>query len=750
MGWNTQPLLIQNKTIGEFDSRRTTGSGAVQEGMDLAEIGRILLRRKWLIIATIILLTGSGVVVTSSLIPRYTAEALLMVGDQQPHMLDLQSVVTGADTELTESEIQIVKSRRIARLVVDKLNLLKDPAFGADTRPKGWFANAQEYVSGIFTQIQESLSSSKKPLPIVDNPEGDAKMSRAIDSLLKHLDVAAKGRSRVISVSFDTENPKTAADVTNAIADTYIQDDLSSKLQATVQANQWLSGRVAELRNQVVGTDRIVQQRKSDAGITVGKQVDLINEQISSLSEQLILAGADRAQAEAKLEEAQKSSRSGIAISDVAASPVIQKLRGDDAELRAKIAQARQIMGNKNPAMIQLEAQLQSNSSALGGETQKIISGLSTNASIAEARETALKTALAELKQEAGRTDAADVDINAQQREAEANHNLYDRLLSRAKETSIESGLQQPDAHVISHADVPLRPSYPNKPLVLILSFVGATLIASLLVIGLESIDQGFRDLAHVEQALGVSALGFVPRLRAGEQPETQVLLKPFSAYAEAIRGVYTSLILSDVDHPPKIVLITSSLPGEGKSATAIALARLVARSGKKVLVIDSDLRKPRIHEEFGVQIKPGLIDYLAGKVSINEVLLKDTKSEAFVLPPGTHAPNPTDVFSSDNMQKLLRTLSASFDLIILDSAPLLAVSDTRNLCRLADKVLFVLRWQHTRKAAAGPAIRQIMSAGGNMAGVLLTQTDMKRLPNYTGAVYYQRQIQKYYGGNEV
>jgi succinoglycan biosynthesis transport protein ExoP len=748
MSWNAQPSPVRS-TVVDFDGRRAGATPAQSDKTDLAEVWRTLLRRRWLIIATIIVLTGSGLAVTSSLTPRFTAEALLMVGDQQSHVLDLQSVVTGVDTELTESQIQILKSRRIAQLVVNKLNLLKDPAFGADTKKHNWFSDFLDTVTALPTTISDWLSPSNDHATTVDRSENDARMSHAIDALTKHLTVAARGRSRVISVSFETENPKTAADVTNAVADTYIQDDLSTKLQSTVQANQWLSERVAELRTQVVGTDKIVQQSKSKAGITAGKQVDLINEQISNLSEQLILAGAERAQADAKLQEARRSQQSGVAISDVAASPIIQKLRGDQAELRGELAQSYQTMGDKNPAVKRLNAEIAANNAALGMETGKIISSLGNDAAIAEAREASLRTALEDLKREAGRTDAADVDINAQQREAEANHNLYDRLLSRAKETSIESGLQQPDAHVISHADIPLRPSFPNKPLVVTLSFIGAALVASLLVIGLESIDQGFRDLAHVEQTLGVSALGFVPRLKNGERGETQVLDKPFSGFAEAIRGVYTSLILSDVDHPPKIVLITSSLPGEGKSTTAVALARLVARSGKRVLVIDSDLRKPRIHEEFGVQIKPGLIDYLAGKASIAEVLLKDTKSEAFVLPPGTHAPNPTDVFSSDNMQKLLRTLSGTFDLIILDSAPLLAVSDTRNLCRLADKVLFVLRWQHTRKAAAGPAVRQILNAGGNMAGVLLTQTDMGRLPNYTGSMYYQKQIQKYYTGAE-
>jgi polysaccharide biosynthesis transport protein len=733
-------LFVRDQPTIQMVPRRAGPADRVEEEPGIRDIWRILVRRRWLIILTVVTLMVSAFGVIETLTPRYTTESLLMVGDQQPHMLDLQSVVTGVETEITESEIQIIKSRRIARLVIEKLDLLRDPTF-VPQKSSGWQADAGKRLGDFWKMIAGAVgladTSAKTPKALV----GDIAMSQAVDTLIKHLDVTAKGRSRVIGISFESPNPETAAAVTNAVAQAYIQDELNAKLQATIQANQWLTERVSDLRSQVIGTDRVVQQRKIEAGITEGKQVDLVNEQISSLSEQLILAEADEAQADSKVAESQQAYRTGTAVSDIAASPVIQKLRGDQADLHQKIAQAEQTMGEKSPILIQLRAQMAANSAALGGESSRIVSGLANNASIAHARVTALSRALATLKKEAGRADAADVDIAAQEREAAANHNLYDRLLSRAKETSIESGLQQPDAHIISTADVPVRPSFPNKPLVLTLAFVGAALVAVLLVIGLESVDQGFRDLNQVEGGLGVSALGFIPKLRPTEHPETLVLSKPFSAYSESIRGIYTSLILSDVDHPPKIVLITSALPGEGKSASSIALARLVARSGRKVVVIDSDLRNPRIHLEFGVPIRPGLVDYLAGRASLDDVLLKDTKSDAFVLPPGTHAPNPTDVFSSDNMQRLLRALSATFDLIILDSAPLLAVSDTRNLCRLADKVLMVVRWQHTPKAAVSLAIRQILAAGGNMAGVLLTMADMKRLPHLAGTAYYPTQL---------
>jgi capsular exopolysaccharide synthesis family protein len=712
---------------------------------DLRDVWRVLVRRRWLILATIVLLTGSAGVLVTVLSPRYSAEAVLMVGDQQPRMLDIQAVVAGTDTELIESEVQILRSRHIAHMVIDKLQLLSNPAFSGEGQKKHWWQRAAAWVADAV-RPKSQVSGQKAANQVVDGaaPTENIKQSHAIDALLKRLDVSAKGRSRVVSVTFQDADPKTAAAVANAVVDTYIEDGLDNKLKATVQANEWLTSRVEELRAQVIDADRLVQQHKAAAGITDGRQVGLVNEQASGISEQMIQASAERAQADARLWQAQHSSRGSDVSSDVAASPVIQKLRADEAELRRKIAVSSQFMGEKAPEMVQLKAQLAANAAAMSQETAKIVAGLANSAAIAHAREDSLKAALAGIRQDANRIRSADVSINAEQQEAQANHGLYDKLLARAKETSIESGLQQPDAHIISHADVPIRPSYPNKPLILALSFVGASLLAGLLVISLESLDQGFRDLAQVERMLGVPALGFVPQLRPDENPDSYVLTKPFSAYSEAIRSAYTSLILSNVDRPPRIILVTSSLPGEGKSTVSIALARLVARSGKRVLVIDSDLRKPRVHTAFGAPLKPGLIDHLAGKAAVEEVLFKDAESSAQIMPPGTHAPNPGDLFTSDHMRRLLDTLSARFDLIILDSAPLLAVSDARNLCPLADKVLFVVRWQQTRRAAALPAIRQIMNANGDLAGVLLTKTDTKRLLSYSGDAYYLNQIRKY------
>ena len=228
------------------------------------------------------------------------------------------------------------------------------------------------------------------------------------------------------------------------------------------------------------------------------------------------------------------------------------------------------------------------------------------------------------------------------------------------------------------------------------------------------------------------------------QSPEAYVLERSVSQFGEAIRSLYTSLMLSDVDRPPRIVLLTSSLPGEGKSTIALSLARLMASCGKRVVLVDCDLRRPGLHKTFNAPQSPGLIDCLSGQTNVFDILQPDPRSPAELVPAGSPAHTSPDLFASANMRRLLVGLSKHFDLVLLDSGPVLAVSDTRNLCRLADKTVFIVRWQETRQFAVTQALRQITEAGGNVAGVLLSMVNLKRYARYSESGFYQRKINLY------
>jgi succinoglycan biosynthesis transport protein ExoP len=740
---------------------RQYGSEMTSRGFDLSSFWRLLVRRHRLIIVTVIVVAGCSTAAILTLSPRYNAEALLLVREHQPTLLDIQNAVRGNEPETSDSEIEIIRSRRIAKLVVKKLDLIREPSINPELQPEGLFdrlrreaATALEPAVARVTAWLPKAATSTRPVPkstrisLPKPSEEDMAMTRTADALVKNLTVAAKGRSRAVGVRFESTDPQLSAAVANAVVDSYVADQLDAKLLASAQANEWLSQRVAEIREQVIDTDRQLQQHKVDAGMTDGRQVGLIQEQISGLSEQMIAAHAQELQAQARLQQAQQTRTAG-ALSEILNSPVIQKLREDQANLQSKFIAARALYGDKYPPVMKLQAELTDLNASIQHEVGNIVGALRNDVAALHSREELLRSSLDDLKAQSARIGATDVDISVQQRESDANRALFDRILSRAKETNAESGLQRADAEVIAHADVPEKASFPNKPVFMAVAVLAALAAAGLIVVAVESLDHGFHDLEEAESILGVPALGFIPRVprRAVLGPQIYAAERPISAYAEAIRGVYTSITLSEFDRVPKRILVTSSLPGEGKTSLSISLARLMAAADRKVVLVDCDLRRRDVSRALGIPTEPGLTDHLSGRASLSDAMSRDPKSGAFVLPAGSHTQNPADVLGSEKMRDLLVALGTMFDLVIMDSAPVLAVSDTRSLCRFADKVVMAVRWQHTRKTAATPALRQITASGGDVVGVLLTLADTRRLPAHSASAYYFRQVQQYLTG---
>ena len=740
-------------------------------GLKLREIAQMLMRRKRLILLTLLVLNTASILVVHSIKPRYTAEATLIIGAPHAQVVDLKGVLAGltGESDVIESETQVLRSRRIARSVVQQLHLDQDPEFNPALRPpsvlsrlaaggRAWWNAAW---STLAARIPPSLRGfERNDAAAVDGfagamPAGEVRMhdplAEVVDNFLRRLGIAPKGHSRVLAVSFDSGNPVLSSQVANAVADTYISDQLKAKLDATAQAHKWLNERVAELREQVISADQAVEAYRQRAGITPGKNGTLLTEQVSTLGEQVMEARVARATAEARLQAVQGalSSQHGLdSVPEVMGSLTVQALRAQESTLLAQAAEASRTYGDQHPRAAALRAEVGAVEGRIHAEVGKVAAGLQDEVRAARAREATLSSNLGSLRNDVSTASASEVELRALEHEADADRALYDRLLARARETNVEAGLQQPDAQIISYADAPEAPSFPNPAMILPVFFLASCIGAALLVFGVENLDHGFSNLEQVEQTLGIAALGVVPRLKRGmgnrHTPGTYILEHPASAYGEAIRSLHTSLMLSDVDKPPKVVLVASALPGEGKSSIVLSLARLMASCGKRVVVLDCDLRRPDLHREFGTAQSPGLTDLLSDKVSVFDALRLDTQSPAYLVPAGSRAQTSPDLFASENMRKLVATLAERFDLVLLDSAPVLAVSDTRNLCRLADKTVFLVRWQDTRRFAAMPALRQIVEAGGNLAGVLLSMVDLDQYAKYAPTSFYQRRVNFY------
>ena len=702
-------------------------------------------------IGTVLLLTSLSVLVSFQLPRSFQATALVMIEPRQSQVVEIESVLSGLPpgAETLNSEIQVIRSRRLADRVIEKLNLEADPEFNPALRDKSLIASAigwlREQKQNLLPKDEEDDSS----VLLQADPEA-LKRAAIVSTLIAAVAVAPKEQSRVISVTVRSENGVKAARLANSLVDQYLVDQLEAKFEATKRANEWLQGRLEELRQVVEASERAVEDFRQEQGLVKGKDdVSLASAQVSELSSQIIIARARQAESVARLQKIEElTKRGGVeSAADVLSSRLIQNLRERESDVLGRAAELSTQYGPKHPRMIAVRNEIRDLRAKIGAEVKKVVEGLRNEVEVAKAREKSLELSLQSLSGRVGQLNRKDVQLRALEREADANRTLLETFLNRFKETSAQNEFQTPDARVISAADIPTVPYFPNKPLI-----VGGTLMVSIFlgvvfVFAIEQLDAGFRSMEQIETLSGYPALGLIPLLKSKTDPIQFVIDDPTSAYAEALRSLQVGLALSDVDRPPKTIMVTSCGAEEGKTTMCVSLARLIARSGKRAILIDCDLRRPTVHQRLDLPRSPGLVELLADQMDPEKVIRRDELSGASVISAGEHAASPPDLLGSDQMKRFLAELAKVYDFVILDCSPVLAVTDSRVLTRLADKTVFVIQWEKTRRETVLHGMKQIREAGGKLAGAVLTRVDVKRHAQYDFADsgYYHGRYKKYY-----
>ncbi len=759
---------------GDARSMPESGShllGSTLDSIDLRHMWRAVWRWRTLVLWTTVALTALAIFVIYRLTPQYTGSAQVLVGLQQVKLGTIQDVLSDlkGDNEMIATEIGIIRSRKLAEKTVTKLNLDNDPEFNPALQSPGLFANLLNSQHLIPQSWLAWFSGSSDPNR-ADNPDENRGTAKIIDIFEDKLKVTSDGRSRIITVSFQSENPITAAQIANTLADAYIVERLDAKFEATKRANIWLADRLNTLRQEVQVTEDAVEKFRNDNGLLRtqnaampgGQGMTLTTQQMAQVSTDAITAHTKYLEAQSRLAQLQRSgvTRGGasadVAIKDnnileVLQSPVIQALRAQEADAQRRGADLAAQYGDKHPKIVNVRAEIAEIRSKIQTEVNRVVDALRNEVATQQAREQGLNQLLAKMKVDAARNDIAEVQLRDLERQAQANRTLYENFLTQFKQTQSQDSFQQPDADIISHAPVPTVPTFPQKPVLILLSALTSFIIGILLALVCQNLDVAIRSMDQVRSLLKVHPLGMVPALggirRPGNRPESEVLDRPLSAYAEAIRSIHTNLMLSDVDARPRVVLVTSALPGEGKSTMAMSLAQMVARYGQRVIVIDGDLRRPAVHRLAGVSQKPGLVEWLLNRNALEEVVYSTGPGGIDVIPAGDQPQLPPNLLSSDRFRQLLRGLMERYDMVILDSAPVLAVSDTRILATLAEKTLFVVRWASTSHKVAASALRQLHEAGAQVAGVALMAVDVKAhaKDGFTDSVLYSGRLREYY-----
>ena len=738
---------------------------AEELGFDLREAVNFAWRQWKFIAGVAALAILLGAIHISRQTPLYTASVQLLLepNTTKPVAQDAVQADMPLDMETIESQIAIIKSSALLRRVVVKENLVNDPEFGAAPSASG--ADVLTGVKNFFGR--DAAPAPGQPASSSANPPEDAGLdalppdvTSTIENLKGGIGVTRAGGAYVLIVSFTSADPAKAARLANAIADAYIVDKLDARFEAARRASSWLNDRLVDLRKQLHESEEAVAQfRAANNLVQAGAGATLTQEQLAQLNGKLVSARAETAEKKAQLEQLQKAQAHGGNISglpSVMADGSLADLRKQENDVSRQVADLRTHYSDRYPAVVNMRAQLSDIHRAIGGEMARLTSNINDQYQLALARQQAVEKTL---RQVTGQTDLDNtkaISLRELERTAAVNKTMFEDFLQRSKVTQEQSTFETREARIISPAQPPGAPSSPQTKRFMLTS----ALLGLMAGVGgaylIETLNAGFTTPRQVEEFLELPLLASISKMEArdlvGEGAPQSIpqypYVKPLSRFSEAIRSLRSAIQMSDVDDPPKVVQVTSTIPGEGKSTIAMTIAASAAQSGQKVLIIDCDLRHPSTSRYFKADKAPGLVDYLAGGLELQNVVAFNEDLRLWVLPAGGKTQNPPDLLGSEKLKGLIEAFRAKFDLIVIDTPPMGPVVDPLIVSQLVDKVIYVVRWAATAREMVAHSIERL-SGHKKVAGVVfnyVVDAQAQKYGKYAYSYYYGgRYYKKYY-----
>jgi succinoglycan biosynthesis transport protein ExoP len=755
---------MRDMTTVKGDVPSTHPSTLDNASVDVVSFFAVLWRRKWLILLISLVGATIGWVYGKQRVPLYTASALIVVDPREDRVLNIEKVVgrLPVDEKIVATEMGVITAHTNLRRTVEELGLVHDPEFNPllQTEQPGWLRLEPRFL------IERALSLVPRnwlvAIGVAAEPAGWPREAEVPDRPVEDLVAAAlaervrvvnDGVSYLINLEVSAEDPAKAAQIANHLAGVYVDGQRRSKLGATGRASAFLEERLESLRAEVEKAERAVANFRAEQGLLDAQGVTLGEQELSELNRELIVARGEMAERQAKLRlvrELRASGRGLDAISDIAASPVIVNLRAQEAELARQEAELVTQFGPRHPRMVQLERDRANLQAKVRAEIDRLATQLENDVRVVQARVAMLESQLSGVKGRSARDRQAEVKLKELERQAEAARQLYLSVLQRSKETREETQLVEPDARIVSPATPPLTPSSLGPKIYMLAGLTGSFLISTALALLLEGLGKGLRGAREVERLTGLPVLALVPEIpgRRGRKPHHYLLEKPLSLYAEAIGAVFVALVTTPArPGGGSVVLVTSSLPEEGKTTLVVSLGIFAARSGKKVLLVDLDLRHPSVHRNFGWQQPNGILEVLRGECSLEEAIQVDEETGLHFLPVKGQTVNPIALLASERMREFLARCRIGYDLVILDTAPVASVTDARILAPLVDQVVYAVQWDKTPAALVQDEIVTLRELGAEFAGVVLTRVDVAKHAKYgyhDRAGYYKYH-QKYY-----
>ena len=685
--------------------------------------------RRYVFLGTIAGIWLVAAAVTLALPERFTGTAKILVETAAANKSDGAAATLGKAAPV-ESEVEILRSRGLAERVVARLALHNDP----------------EFASGVASPTVSSGTAA----------QAKGADPRIVDRFLDRLEVTRTGQANTIDIGFSSASPRRAAEIANAVAELYVVERFEAGLDTSKRATEWMSQRLSELRDKAEASEQAVQKQRKRAELILAKETGERTRRIEALKKEVADHQARRARIDARLKKAEAMLRTGgpVRAAAVLSSQTLNALREREARQRRRVLDLTAEADDQDPRLFDARAEWRRLKSKIEGEVGRILQSLRNEINVTLARENTVRFTLNKIEAEEPAPALSGAQLVSLQHQATANRAQYEAFLTRFKETTARKEIQPAAARIISRAAVPLAPSFPRVPDYLAIAAALAALAGLAVIAVMTLLDRGFRSLQQIEQETGLPTLGLVPKIpgrgdRRTEPPD-YILERPVSAYSESVRALYTDILLSNADRPPKLLMVASAAPNEGKTSLALSFARMVGRIGqKKVVLVDCDTRHPQVHRTLGLSETPGLVEYLAGEASLEEVLQVDEQTNALVIAAGRKPSNSVELLTSERFSDLLKKLSEACDLVVLDSPPVLAISDAKILARLVDKTIFVARWAKTRRELVLRGVKELLQSGADLAGVALTQVDVRQHARFGfgDSGIYHGSYQKYYSG---
>ena len=707
--------------------------GVVQ---DVRKYLAIAHKRRGLIAACLAASLTAALLYNYSTRPLYRATAQILIDIKGPELLPGQATSTriGGEGDL-QTEYQLLGGRALAEDVVKQLDLQKSPEFQTGPLMSPWERFQRRFLGRVPSS---TVSSDGLPL----SPAAAAFRSR--------LTIEPQPGGRLINLHFRAYDPRIAADAVNALAQLYIEQALRLRLTTSSEATGWLSDRVREQEARLKEAERALREYAGRHGIDLDQQQTLAEQKQGALLDALATARAERIAREGAY--GQVRGLPGSALVGVAAvldSPSVQGLRARQLELQAERARLSATLGEKHPDMVRLASETEALEARMRSEAEAVARHLEADYRAAAQKEASLQRQVEGARRDAQTSGLASIELGALRREVDSQQRILTDLITRNKQTDLVTELKSANIRIIEKAELPQAPISPNRMANYRLALLLGLALGIGLVLAFEHFDNTFRTPEDVKEHLGLPFLGMVPDASGrpagpnAAKASPLILRNPQSAAAESYRVLRTNLLFSFAEGTGKVLLVTSAGPGEGKTTTVVNLAASIALNGARVLTVDADLRRPTMHQHFGVGKMPGLSDLIVGKAAPSQAI-QPTKNQGLqVLPCGYIAPNPAELLGSQGMRDVIEALRKHYDWVLIDTPPLLGMADTAVLCPYVDGVVLVIGSEVANRAAVQRAAEQAGTAS-KVVGVVLNRVNLER-NSYYYAQYYGEYYHSYY-----